>query len=121
MYNEVSSWIDNALSQEVSSDVVAFCFNLYEDGDNQWSMEMIGAESFDLSDEDWPCREVTEFGTREEPFAWVQHAEWNKILDDVVSILKEYLEHGKFADKLKSKAGLGVGFVDGSIEILYYK
>lgn len=121
MYNEVSSWIDNALSREVPGDVAAFCFNLYEDGEYKWSMEIVGSERFDLDDEDWPCHEVTDFGTREELLVWQKHAEWNVILDDIISVLKEYLEKGKYADILKGKSGVGVGFVDGSIEVLYHK
>ena len=70
MYQEISKWIGKALSQEIPEKVVAFCINLYEDGDDQWSMELIGAERFDLADEDWACDEVTDFGTREELFVW---------------------------------------------------
>ena len=36
-------------------------------------------------------------------------------------LLKEYLENGKHAALLKSRTGVGVGFVDGNIEILYNK
>ena len=73
---------------------------------------------------EWAAREgheVTDFGTREELLVWQKHAEWNVILDDIISVLKEYLEKGKCADILKGKSGVGVGFVDGSIEVLYHK
>jgi hypothetical protein len=36
-------------------------------------------------------------------------------------ILSEWIKRGKYADLLKSKAGVGVGFVDGDIEILHTK
>lgn len=36
MYNEVVNWLNNVLTQEIPEEVVAFCFNLYEDGDNAW-------------------------------------------------------------------------------------
>ena len=119
MYQEISKWIGKALSQEIPEKVVAFCFNLYEDGDDQWSMELIGAERFDLADEDWACDEVTDLGTREERFVWEKPAEWNVIPDETVAFLKEYLERGEFAEVLKSKAGVAVGFVDGDIVVLY--
>ena len=35
--------------------------------------------------------------------------------------LKLYLKNGKYAEVLKSQAGVGVGFVDGNIEIIYSK
>ena len=121
MYLEVSNWIDHALSQDIPKDVAAFCFNLYEDMNDEWSMEIVGAARFDLIDEDWPCDEVTTFGTREGLLAWQKVTTWDTVLAEMVSVLKEYLEHGKYAAVLKSTAGVGVGFVDGNIEILYHK
>ena len=38
---------------------------------------------------------------------------------DMIDILKKYLNDGKYADLLKSREGVGVGFVDGDIEIIY--
>lgn len=37
------------------------------------------------------------------------------------TILKRYLENGEYAGILESKAGIGVGFVDGDVEILFAK
>ena len=34
MYNEVANWLNNVLNQDIPEEVVAFCFNLYEDGNN---------------------------------------------------------------------------------------
>ena len=90
MLAKVAAWLDEVLEQSVPEEVVAFCFNLYEDGDNSWSMELVGTASFDEEDMDWACDEVTDFGTREVPFG-----------------------------VLKEKNGVGVGFVDGDIEIIY--
>lgn len=42
-------------------------------------------------------------------------------MDDITDILKRYLKSGKYADILKAKSGVGVGFVDGDIVILYSK
>lgn len=119
MFDKVSNWLDNVLMQDISKDVVAFCFNLYDDGDNDWSMELIGAARFDTDDEDWPCYEVTDFGTRKENLVWNKTAQWDEVLDEMVAVLKEYLQKGKYAEVLKSKSGVGIGFVDGNIEILY--
>lgn len=52
------------------------------------------------------------------PFQWCKKAEWDEILNDVTCFLKRYLESGKYADVLKAKSGVGVGFVDGNINIL---
>ena len=44
-----------------------------------------------------------------------------KALKYMAKELNRYLKRGKYADLLKSKIGVGVGFVDGNIEILYKK
>ncbi len=121
MYDRISSWLDDVLTQCVPEDVVAFGFNLYEDEDNNWSMEVVGTSRFDREDDDWCCDEVTDFGTREKPLTWEQNATWDHILEEIVLSLKEYLTSGKHANVLKDKVGIGVGFVDGDIEIIYEK
>ncbi len=48
-------------------------------------------------------------------------AGWVKILEEVIGALKVYLESGMYAHILKNGDGVGIGFVDGDIEILYIK
>lgn len=38
-----------------------------------------------------------------------------------MSMLKQYLDKGMYADILKTGEGVGAGFVDGDIEILYIR
>lgn len=121
MYNRVSEWLDVVLETDIPAEVVAFGFNLYEDIDHDWSMELIGTSKFDVDDEDWLCNEVTDLDTRENPLQWHRETGCEEILNDIVSALKEYLKNGKYADILKAKSGVGVGFVDGNIEILHVK
>lgn len=121
LFDEVSEWLDNVLEAEIPNEVIAFGFNLYDAGDYNWSMELIGTSEFDTDDEDWLCNEVTDFDTRDEPFQWSQNTEWEEILNHITGVLQEYLESGKYADILKAKSGIGVGFVDGDVEILYAK
>lgn len=125
MYKQVEMWLNSILQQAVPAEAVGLNFNLYEDfepdGEKSWSMELVGTGSFDEEDEDWACDEVCDFGTRETPFCWRENAEWEVILEKIVPILRKYLSEGLFADKLKQYDGVGVGFVDGNIEILYVK
>jgi len=125
MYQQVELWLNNILRQDIPEEVVGLNFNLYEDfasdGTKRWSMELIGTHSFDEENEDWACDEVCDFGTREAPFCWKENAEWEAILDKAVQVLKKYLSESIFAGKLKQYDGVGVGFVDGNIEILYVK
>ena len=119
MYNKVSEWIDGVLSDGVPDEAVAFCFNLYENDEYYWSMDLIGAGRFDPDDQDWACDEVTDFNSRESLFTFQAECEWDEALQTMIDILKKYLNDGKYADLLKSREGVGVGFVDGDIEIIY--
>ncbi len=121
MYNKIETWINNIAIQEIPEEVIAFNFNLYEDTDNTWSMELVGTESFDEEDPDWACDEVTDFGTRDNPLAWQKDASWDEVLEEIIGALKMYLDLGGFANVLKNSNGVGVGFVDGDIEILHAK
>ena len=121
MSNTVAKWIDKHLAKGVPDNVVAFCFNLYEESDGSWAMEIIGSERFDSEDEDWACNELTDFGSRKKLYTWKMDCEWEEALAYMTGELNEYLENGKYAALLKSRTAVGIGFVDGNIEILYSK
>lgn len=46
---------------------------------------------------------------------------WEEILEEVITKIKKYIETGKYAEQMKSYEGIGVGFVDGDITIVYQK
>ena len=52
MYNEVANWLNNVLNQDIPEEVVAFCFNLYEDGnfqiENSVCVNIIGANEGEI-------------------------------------------------------------------------
>lgn len=118
----IASWIDELLENEIPAEVEGFCFLLYDHCDDEsWDMELLGTERFDLEDSDWICDEVMEFEPRNNPYEWEMESTWDKVLEYVVREVKEYLETGKYADVLKSRKGVGVGFSDGTPEIVYVK
>ena len=121
MYTLVEKWLNGILEQTIPAEVVALNFNLYEDGGNNWSIELVGTESFDLEDEDWCCDEIFDFGTRETPLSWNEKKAWNEILNEMMQIIKKYLEQGAYSHILKNYQGVGIGFVDGDTEILFTK
>ena len=116
MYNEFESWLDDALNAELPEDVAAFNFNLYEDDDGLWSMELIGASWFDAESPDWAEDEV--FTNREDPLCWRAEADWEDVLETMIVYIERYLCDGRYADVLKSSEAVGVGFVDGDITIV---
>lgn len=117
----VSKWIDHVLNDKIPEDICAFCFNLYEDGNGRWSMELVGTDRFDIQDEDWACREAADFGTRQNSFTWTKEAEWTAIFEEICAALEQYLKVGSKSAILKRSLGVGAGFVDGNIKILYSK
>ena len=119
MYESIEKWLAEVLVQPVPDAVEAFSFNLYDDGDGEWSMELIGASRFAALDADWACDEIADFGTREEPLGWHEDAEWADILEEAKAALGKYLEEGEYAALLKSRKATAVGFVDGELELLW--
>ena len=45
-------WLDLILKNELNSEIKAINFNLYEDTDNKWSIELVGTFSFDRDNDD---------------------------------------------------------------------
>ena len=118
MYEKLSAWLDDVFSREIPDGIVSVCFNLYEDGENFWSLEVVGCSSFNSEDPDWACDEVTDFETREEPFEWTENAIWEQVLSDVTQLLYQYVQEGKASAYLNSLKGVAVGFADGDLNIL---
>ena len=110
-------WLDAILKNELSGDIKAINFNLYEDADNKWSIELVGTASFDKDDDDWACDEV--FTTRDDPFVVKSKNDWESMEEFFIGLVNEYLSAGKYADKLKEYQAIGIGFVDGDLHILY--
>ena len=77
-YSDFEKWVDTSLSIDLPDGIQAFCFNLYEDGDGNWSAEIVGAGSFDKDDSDWACDEV--FSNRKNPIRWKSRRSWEKQL-----------------------------------------
>ena len=121
MNDEMNTWLDGVFDRNIPDGVVSVCFNLYEDGDNCWSLEVVGCSSFDSGDSDWACDEVTDFETREEPFTWTEETNWEKVLSDVTKLLYQYTQEGKASRYLNSLDGVAVGFTDGDLNILVEK
>ena len=115
-YSELEKWLDGVMQMTIPNDVVAFCFNLYEDVNKNWTLEMIGASSFDKTDDDWACDEV--FSTRNNPLTWYEDKEWEDVLKQTIKKIKEYIVKGKYGKVLKERQGLAVGFVDGDLILL---
>ena len=118
------TWLDESLSQEIPKSVVAFSFNLYEPAfidDVKFGIELIGAEAFDEDDPDWACEEAWEPKARgiDIPVSYSGDS-WEECLEKLKALVQKHLENNSsFVQVLKSKEGIGIGFVDGDLEILW--
>ena len=118
-YEGFSKWLDGNL-QQLPSDVVAVNFNLYEGSNKTYDIQLIGTDTFDKEDEDWACEEI--FTTGEDVFLIPRTDDiknWEDGLSFITKIIEKYLQDGEFANILQGLQGVGVGFVDGDIEILH--
>ena len=119
-YKLFSNWLNNVLEQELPKDIVAFNFNLYEGSEDTYDIQLIGSDEFEEDDGDWAC---TEYFSTNENICYIQITkdidEWEKGLDYITKLVEKYLNEGKNANVLKSVSAVGIGFVDGDINIIY--
>jgi len=102
---------------------VAFHFNLYE-GRNSVRVQLVGTDSFvpgsDPERDYWPG--TTTFSTGEElfdiPYA-VAGSGWREWLQTSMDFARAYIANGSRSSILKSTRGVGMGFVDGDMHVLW--
>lgn len=119
--NKIFNWIDAILKNPLPDGIVAFNFNLYE-GVDSFHIQLIGASQYSKDDEDWATNEL--YTTGENIFVIPRNIcgqEWQKGLSFLKNIIEEYLNKGNYKGILKRTNAVGIGFVDGDIEILYEK
>lgn len=121
-YIHLSNWLDNTLEQNMPSGIIAFNFNLYEGSEGTYDIQLIGSDEFDENDQDWCC---TDFFTTGENIFYIKRRKeiepWEQGLSYVKKLVKQYLVDGRNANILKNSSAIGIGFVDGDIEIIYKK
>ena len=119
LFDEFSCWVDRNLLEHSGMSVAAYNFNLYEH-EEAFVMQLIGAKSFDRSDSDWACDET--FSSGEDLFELprsIVSADWQEGLRRAKALVKRYLDTGKHASRLKASQAVGIGFVNGDLELLY--
>jgi hypothetical protein len=106
-------WLDSILAG-VEELPVAWNFNLYELS----CVELVATKSFHKKDEDWACDGI--FSSREQyPDFQLSEKQWEKALQKTVSLVESYLENGNYKSKLLDSYGVGCGFVDGNLTLVY--
>ena len=117
--NTINKWIDEQVPDQLPKNVIGISFNLFEN-QNGFGIEIIGSSSFDETDEDWACDEIWEPKQRQFEIAKnISGNDWKSCLENMKNIVSEYLENGNKKSSLKQVQGIGIGFIDGDMEIIY--
>ena len=112
-----SHWLDSILSNCLPDEIVAFNFNLYECmEDGKFDIQLIGSAYYSDANTDWACDIV--FSSGENVFP-IESEDWEKCLEKCEKLISEYIQHGEYAQILKYKRAVTVGFVDGDLNVVY--
>ena len=108
-------WLDLILKNELNSEIKAINFNLYEDTDNKWSVELVGTFSFDRDNDDWACDVDYEPVDKYLNIEGVD-VDPDKFLNEVITILLDIISLEKVSAWLLHTKYITVGFDDGVLE-----
>ena len=119
-----SEWLVKNLQNDFPKSVKGFSFNLFEpvgDDSVKFGIELVGAESFDENNSDWACNEIwiPEQRDLDIPLEYSGNT-WEECLEKIKTLVLSKLQsNDNLAKKLKEVEGIGIGFVDGDLEIIY--
>ncbi len=119
-YKTFETWLNKHLGVDIPSKVHAVNFNLYEasSGDNEFDVQLIGAQEYDRNNSDWACHAIFSTG---EDLCPIKSNDWEECLELVIKYVHRYLLEGEYALKLQNFLAVTVGFVDGDLEIILEK
>ena len=123
IYEEFAKWLDSLFeNNDIPENAVAFNFNLYdEEEENIYGVQIIASERFDENDSDWACDEI--WSSEEDVFCVdisdEKHTDWKQALECITELVREYLETGRYKNILTDSKAVGIGFVDGELDILF--
>lgn len=124
IYNAFADWLNSLLEKDMPENTKAYNFNLYEEEDETYGIQLIASDRFYENDGgEWACSEIY---SSEEDIFYIDHsdeknADRKRGMEFICSLINEYLKNGKYSDKLKNSHAVGAGFIDGDIEILFKK
>ena len=116
-YEAFETWLNKYLILDISPEVKAINFNLYESsaGEDEFDVQLIGAPQYDRDNPDWACNAIFSTG---EDLCSIKAVDWEDCLQIVIEYIQKYLSFGIYAKKLKDFLAVTVGFVDGDLEII---
>ena len=121
-------WLYQAVTTSpIPTDVKAYCFNLnspsgYEN-EGIFGIELIGSPQYIPDDEDWACEENWEPLERDLliPLCY-STTDWEVCLKKMHQLIELFLLSENDASKLlKQSDAIGIGFVDGNLDLIWVK
>lgn len=121
---EFENWLDGGLNGNLPINIKAYSFNLFEPALEEgvkFGIELIGAGEFYPHDPDWACDEVWEPKQRRLLIPIEYSGEnWEYCLDAMQKlVVKTLSQDNKITKKLKDSSGVGIGFVDGDLNVVW--
>ena len=85
----------------------------------KFGVEIIGAVSFDETDEDWACDEIWEPKQRTLSIP-IEYSgdDWEQCLEVVTQLIKTILESSEPSAMVLNSKPIGIGFVDGDLTLI---
>ena len=108
---EFQTWLEKQLEKPIPAEVIAFNFNLYEEDETEFDVQIVGCPSYDADDSDWACDAI--FSSEEDLFHF-SSKDWETALEDFQAILENYLASG-VKNALTDSKYIAMGFVDGDL------
>jgi hypothetical protein len=114
-----ATWVDAALATHPAG-AAAFCFNLYEYED-AYRVEIVATSRSDRDDPEWAVDPIF-FMPKDYLFPLERQAgddDWQRALAQAQDLIRRYLQRGDHSEVLRKSRGVGCGFVDGDIHVLW--
>lgn len=119
LFREFAAWTDAALATP-PEEAAAFCFNLYE-YDDAYRAEIVATSRFDRDDPEWAVDPIF-FMPASHLFPLERlpgDDDWQRALAQAKELIERYLRSGNRSEVLRTAQGVGCGFVDGDVHVLW--
>ncbi len=116
-YLQFEEWLNKILEEEMPrEDILAYNFGIFQ-GNNGYTIYLMGAKSFEIQENDWACNE--DFVPKNKYFHFsgaFANLTWKEFEQIVVNYVKSFKKSESFKNSFFSKAKLiTVGFDDGDL------
>lgn len=112
-------WLDRIL-KDYNQNTAAFNFNVYDNKNGLFSIEIVGCPLFDRNDDDWASNEL--YASRDHFSMYDYYCPEREIaIHKICKQIAQYLAKGEYAYVLKKSQAVTCGFIDGDLMMLYHE